>query len=371
MPSLIALAIAIRVAAVWCCKAITVPRSTYEHGEIAANLLAGRGFSIEVPGGRRPDLAAGAGLSGPRRRGLRDRRRRDASGVAAAGAGPVRPGRTPRPGGPAPVPVWSRRAARGMAWTAGLIVALHPTLVYAATHVQVADLGATAARLDPRLGLPDRCDRTDSRRGDHRWAARAAGADRPDPRAGRDRHRLGDLAVGPGRRTRPTSPSRRLIAIVAHRCAWSAIRSVAGAQRPGPRRVRRDQEHVRLCVLAGELRPERGDRQGRAAVGRADPGARSARLPSLERPEPDALGGAARGRLSRRYRPDEGRLPTSSGRSRSRSGRGSCSDGPLADLQADPADMPGSVCAGSATSSSSTRPIPSRGCWPIGCLTSG
>jgi hypothetical protein len=30
-----------------------------------------------------------------------------------------------------------------MAWTAGLIVALHPTLVYAATHVQVALLGAT------------------------------------------------------------------------------------------------------------------------------------------------------------------------------------------------------------------------------------
>ena len=30
-----------------------------------------------------------------------------------------------------------------MAWTAGLIVALHPTLVYAATHVQVATLGAT------------------------------------------------------------------------------------------------------------------------------------------------------------------------------------------------------------------------------------
>ncbi len=30
-----------------------------------------------------------------------------------------------------------------MAWTAGLIVALHPTLVYAATHVQVAILGAT------------------------------------------------------------------------------------------------------------------------------------------------------------------------------------------------------------------------------------
>src|SRR5206468_7380144 len=32
---------------------------------------------------------------------------------------------------------------RRLAETAGLIVALHPTLVYAATHVQVASLGAT------------------------------------------------------------------------------------------------------------------------------------------------------------------------------------------------------------------------------------
>ena len=31
----------------------------------------------------------------------------------------------------------------------------------------------------------------------------------------------------------------------------------------------------------------------------------------------------------------------------------------------------GSACAGSATSSSSTRRIPSRGCWPIACRTSG
>src|SRR5262249_14816684 len=30
-----------------------------------------------------------------------------------------------------------------LAWTAGLVVALHPTLVYAATHVQVAALGTT------------------------------------------------------------------------------------------------------------------------------------------------------------------------------------------------------------------------------------
>src|SRR4051812_6281071 len=48
--SLIALAIAVRLAAVLVLQSHLVPRSTYEHGEIAANLLAGRGFSIRFLG---------------------------------------------------------------------------------------------------------------------------------------------------------------------------------------------------------------------------------------------------------------------------------------------------------------------------------
>ena len=47
---LISLAIAARVAAILVLQSHTVPRSTFEHGEIAANLLAGRGFSIRFLG---------------------------------------------------------------------------------------------------------------------------------------------------------------------------------------------------------------------------------------------------------------------------------------------------------------------------------
>ncbi len=48
--ALIALAIFSRVAAVWVLQSHLVPRSTYEHGEIAANILAGRGFAIKFLG---------------------------------------------------------------------------------------------------------------------------------------------------------------------------------------------------------------------------------------------------------------------------------------------------------------------------------
>src|SRR5262245_65825562 len=43
--SIIALAIAVRVVAALVLRNHEVARSTYEHGEIASNLLAGRGFS--------------------------------------------------------------------------------------------------------------------------------------------------------------------------------------------------------------------------------------------------------------------------------------------------------------------------------------
>lgn len=51
---LIALAIVSRVAAVWILQSHLVPRSTYEHGEIAANLLAGRGFAVKFLGADGP-----------------------------------------------------------------------------------------------------------------------------------------------------------------------------------------------------------------------------------------------------------------------------------------------------------------------------
>ena len=51
---LIALGIAARAAAVLVLQSHTVPNSTYEHGEIAANLLAGQGFSVRFLGADGP-----------------------------------------------------------------------------------------------------------------------------------------------------------------------------------------------------------------------------------------------------------------------------------------------------------------------------
>src|SRR6266436_557466 len=52
--AIILLAVAVRVAAVLVLRSYDVPRSTYEHGEIAANLLAGRGFTMQFLGAEGP-----------------------------------------------------------------------------------------------------------------------------------------------------------------------------------------------------------------------------------------------------------------------------------------------------------------------------
>jgi 4-amino-4-deoxy-L-arabinose transferase-like glycosyltransferase len=140
--SVILLAIAVRVAAVLLLQSHTVPRSTYEHGEIAANLLAGRGFSTRFLGADGPTsqqapaypmlVAASYAIGGietPWALLILELAQSALGGLLVAGvlalAGEVAPGR------------------RGAALAAGLIAALHPTLVYAATHVQVALLAAT------------------------------------------------------------------------------------------------------------------------------------------------------------------------------------------------------------------------------------
>ncbi len=140
---LIVLAIASRVAAVWLLQSHLVPRSTYEHGEIAANLLAGRGFAIKFLGAEGPTsqqapiypaLVAMAyaigGVETPRSLLILELTQSVLGGLLVLGV--LRLCRLIAPSSP-----W-------MAWLAGLVVALHPTLVYAATHVQVATLGATA-----------------------------------------------------------------------------------------------------------------------------------------------------------------------------------------------------------------------------------
>jgi hypothetical protein len=140
-PSLIILAIAIRVAAVLVLRSYDVPRSTYEHGEIAANLLAGRGFSTMFLGADGPTsqqapvypfsvaLAyAIGGVGTPRALLLLELGQSVLGGLLVWEV--LRLARLVMPG------------RSGLARTAALVVAIHPTLVYAATHVQVASLGA-------------------------------------------------------------------------------------------------------------------------------------------------------------------------------------------------------------------------------------
>ncbi len=136
---LIALGVAVRVAAVLVLQSHTIPHSTYEHGEIAESLLAGRGFSVRFLGAEGPTsqqaplyplLVAAAyavgGVGTPRALLILELGQALLGGLLVASvlalAREIVPGR-PR-----------------VAWVAGLIAALHPTLIYAATHVQVAAL---------------------------------------------------------------------------------------------------------------------------------------------------------------------------------------------------------------------------------------
>ncbi len=138
---LIVLAVAVRAAAVLVLQSHTVPNSTYEHGEIAANLVAGRGFSVRFLGADEPTsqqapvypiLVAGSyalgGVGTPRALLLLELGQAALGGFLVAG-----------------VLMLAREVAPGqdrVAWSAGAIAALHPTLVYAATHVQVALLAS-------------------------------------------------------------------------------------------------------------------------------------------------------------------------------------------------------------------------------------
>jgi hypothetical protein len=139
---LIAIAIVSRIGAVWVLQSHLVPRSTYEHGEIASNLLAGRGFAIKFLGADGPTsqqapvypaIVAAAyaigGIETPRSLFLLETGQSVLGGLLVLGV--LHLCRSLVPG------------RKWMAWTAGLVVALHPTLVYAATHVQVATLATT------------------------------------------------------------------------------------------------------------------------------------------------------------------------------------------------------------------------------------
>jgi hypothetical protein len=139
--ALISLAIISRVAAVWVLQSHLVARSTYEHGEIAANLLAGRGFAIKFLGADGPTSQqapvypaivavayAIGGVETSRSLLYLELGQSVLGGLLVLGV--LRLCRVIAPG--------SASTAR----IAGLVAALHPTLVYSATHVQVATLGA-------------------------------------------------------------------------------------------------------------------------------------------------------------------------------------------------------------------------------------
>src|SRR5262249_613338 len=139
---LVLLAIAARTAAVLVLQSHRIPRSTYEHGEIAANLLAGRGFSVHFLGADGPTsqqapvypciVAAAYALGGV---GTANALLLLELGQAVLGGVLV-----------AAVMALAREVVPGrerVALATGLITALHPTLVYTATHVQVALLATT------------------------------------------------------------------------------------------------------------------------------------------------------------------------------------------------------------------------------------
>ena len=269
---LIGLAILSRVAAVWLLQSHLVPRSTYEHGEIAANILAGRGFSIRFLGSDGPTsqqapvypaivaLAyAMGGVETPRSLLYLQIGQAILGGLLVLGV--LRLCRLIAPA--QPLMRMDRRARRRASSHVGL-----RSHAYPGRHA-----GNDVPGLDPGVGLPDRVDPRDSRRRHHGRAARNLDAHGPDsgtfaPGSG-DGHRAG--------RRRPARAGSPITHVDRGRGADRRRRhhSLAGAQLRDPWRIRGREEHVRVRVLAGQLRTQRGHRQGRPALGRADSRTRS------------------------------------------------------------------------------------------------
>jgi hypothetical protein len=141
-PALIVVAIVVRAAAVLVLQSHMVPHSTFEHGEIAANLIAGRGFAVRFLGVEGPTAQQApvypllvtvaywlGGVGTPRALLILELGQALLGGLLVAAV--LALGRTVAPDRPR------------IATFAALTAALHPSLVYAATHVQVASLATT------------------------------------------------------------------------------------------------------------------------------------------------------------------------------------------------------------------------------------
>ena len=177
--SLVVAAIGARAAAIWILQSHHVPRSTYEHGEIAGNLLAGRGFATHFLGAFGPTsqqapiypalvcLAyAIGGVERPQALLLLQMGQAVLAGVLVLGV--IRLARSIAPRYP-----W-------LAWISGLVTAFHPTLIYAATHVQVALLGTTLLVWTLAWAYQCGLSRRDPGRSYRRRASWIARIDRPD-----------------------------------------------------------------------------------------------------------------------------------------------------------------------------------------------
>ena len=137
--ALLGLAIAVRAAAVLVLQSHHVPNSTYEHGTIAENLLAGKGFStrflgVDGPTSQQapvyPYIVAVAyaigGVGTPKALLILELGQALLGGFLVAGV--LALGREI-----APHRLWIGRGA-------AFVAAVHPTLIYATTHVQVVSL---------------------------------------------------------------------------------------------------------------------------------------------------------------------------------------------------------------------------------------
>jgi hypothetical protein len=142
LAALLLLAVLARGAAVVALQSHRVPSSTYEHGEIAASLVAGRGFSMHFLGADGPTsqqapvypfLLAGAyaiaGVETPESLLILQLAQALLGGVMVLGVFRLAS--------------WVAPDRPAVAWWGAAVAAFHPTLVYAATHVQVALLAAT------------------------------------------------------------------------------------------------------------------------------------------------------------------------------------------------------------------------------------
>lgn len=135
-------AVVVRIAAILVLQSHHVPHSTYEHGEIAASIVEGRGFSMRFLGAEGltsqqapayPYIVAAAyalgGVETPEALLILQLGQAVMAGLMVLGV--IRLASWVIPEHPAAV------------LTAGAIAAFHPTLIYAATMVQVALLAAT------------------------------------------------------------------------------------------------------------------------------------------------------------------------------------------------------------------------------------